>query len=577
MEKYYTAERNVQIVVSLLKQYGIKRIIASPGTTNLTFVASVQHDPFFTVYSAPEERSAGYMAVGMAEESGEPVVITCTGATASRNYLPALTEAFYRKLPLIAITASQPKRLIGQLIPQVIDRSNCPADTVNFSTHIALVKDNGDAWDAELKMNQAMHSLKLNGGGPVHINLETSYDKDFSVRELPKAKKIPLYESCDVLPALPSGRIGVFIGAHPRMDARLTEAIDKFCQANNATVYCDHTSNYKGAFRLQYPLLLSQDNWVADIASLDIMIHIGGVSGAYTQPCATDVWRVNEDGMIRNPFNSLSAVFKMRELDFFTKYSSGNSGSDSFYEKCKADLESIRHEVPSDLPFSNIWIAQQLAPFIPENAVMHFGILNSLRSWNFFEVANSVNTYCNVGGFGIDGALSTVIGGALAQPERLHFIVLGDLAFFYDMNSLGNRHLPSNLRILLVNNGKGTEFTNYNHPAYAFGSGADEYMAAAGHYGHKSNWLVRHYAEDLGLEYRAVSDKAELIAAREWFVSPSMNKSLILEAFTDSEDENTALHIIRNLRVNGIVKLENSLRKVVGRRGVELAKKVLKR
>lgn len=103
---FYTVERSQQIVISLLKQYGIRKIITSPGTTNITFVASVQHDSWFELYSSVDERSAAYMACGMAAESGEPVVLTCTGATASRNYVPGLTKLiignflFWQLLPL---------------------------------------------------------------------------------------------------------------------------------------------------------------------------------------------------------------------------------------------------------------------------------------------------------------------------------------------------------------------------------------------------------------------------------------------------------------------------------------------
>ena len=74
-QKYYTAERSVQILISLLKQHGIKRIVASPGTTNLTFVASIMQDSWFEMYSSVDERSAAYMACGMAAESGEVVVL----------------------------------------------------------------------------------------------------------------------------------------------------------------------------------------------------------------------------------------------------------------------------------------------------------------------------------------------------------------------------------------------------------------------------------------------------------------------------------------------------------------------
>ena len=87
MDIHYTAEKNIQILLGLLKAHGIKKIIVSPGTTNVSFVASMQYDPYFEIYSAADERSAAYIACGMAEESGEPVVITCTGATASRNYV----------------------------------------------------------------------------------------------------------------------------------------------------------------------------------------------------------------------------------------------------------------------------------------------------------------------------------------------------------------------------------------------------------------------------------------------------------------------------------------------------------
>ena len=104
MEIHYSTDKSVQIVLSLLKAHGIKRIIASPGTTNQKLVVSMQSDPFFEIYSSVDERSAAYIACGLAEETGDPVVITCTGATASRNYMSGLTEAFYRILPILAIT-----------------------------------------------------------------------------------------------------------------------------------------------------------------------------------------------------------------------------------------------------------------------------------------------------------------------------------------------------------------------------------------------------------------------------------------------------------------------------------------
>lgn len=574
--QYYSSERNIQIVVALLKEYGIRKVIASPGTTNLTFVASIQQDPFFEIYSAPEERSAAYMAVGMSEESGEPVVITCTGATASRNYMPGLTEAFYRKLPVIAITATQSRSNVGQLVPQVIDRSVLPNDVAVFSAHINSISSDADARWATLKVNEAFYALHRNGGGPVHLNLETTYEMKFSAKELPKVKKIDFYQSGDNLPEL-KGRIGIYIGSHSAFDAELTELIDNFCMAWDSAVYVDHTSNYKGKFRLQNEIVLSQDSWRSPLSSLDIMIYIGEVSGSYTHPSAKETWRISEDGCIRDPFWNLKRVFDMSEKDFFRFYAAqGERNSSKYYDECMGVLDETLAMIP-ELPLSNIWIAQQLSPKIPENSVMHFGILNSLRSWNFFELPLSVNTYSNVGGFGIDGPLSTIIGGALAQQNKIHFMIVGDLAFFYDMNSLGNRHLPNNLRILLVNNGRGTEFRNYNHPASRFGDEADRFMAAGGHYGHQSPVLIRHYAEDLGFDYNSANCKEDVLSQIDWFTNTDMTpRPLLLEVFTDSTLEDKALHLIRNLRVGTASKSEQIARGFLGRRGIEIAKKILR-
>jgi 2-succinyl-5-enolpyruvyl-6-hydroxy-3-cyclohexene-1-carboxylate synthase len=128
MQTHYTDEQNALILIALLKAHGIRRVVASPGSTNVCFVASIQQDPWFQIWSAPDERSAGYMACGMAAECGEPVVLSCTGATASRNYMPALTEACYRKLPVLVVTSSRRSYLIGHNIAQITDRVHLPTD-----------------------------------------------------------------------------------------------------------------------------------------------------------------------------------------------------------------------------------------------------------------------------------------------------------------------------------------------------------------------------------------------------------------------------------------------------------------
>lgn len=544
-EYYYTSERNAQILIYLMKEYGIKKIIASPGATNASFVYSVQQDSFFDVYSAPDERSAAYMACGMAEESGEIVALSCTGATASRNYIPGLTEAYYRNIPVLAITSTQPGSRIGHNIPQVIDRTKIQNDIAKMSIELPTIKDDEDEWVCTIYANKALNELWHRNKGPVHINLVTSYKYDFSVKQLPYTPVIRRIQVKDKFPNMPVGKIAIFCGAHREWDGDLMEMVDIFCEKYNAIVICDHTSNYNGNYRYTpffYEKLIRKDY----LEKIDLLIHMGNISGAYINIKPKEVWRVNPNGEYCDTFRSLSYVFEMSEGEFIKSY------LDNICEERErnlpdrwSDLRKHEFKKNTELPFSNAWIASQTAHSLPDNAILHLGILNSLRIWNFYKIPKNVRSYANTGGFGIDGCLSALIGASLVNPTKLYFGVLGDLAFFYDMNSLGNRYVGNNIRLLIINNGCGTEFKNYNHAAKIFGQETDFYIAAKGHYGNKSKKLIKDYAEDLGFLYYSASSKEEYLKILPEFIDPKMgNKSVIVEIFTDSDAESEAYKIL---------------------------------
>jgi len=578
MSKFYTDEKNALIIIALLKANGIKKVIASPGTTNMALTGSMQNDPYFQVYSSVDERSAAYMACGLAHESGEPVVISCTGATASRNYMPGLTEAYYRKLPVLAITSTQMIGKVGHHIPQIIDRSVKPQDTHRLSVELPIVKDDDDWWECEVKVNQAILELKRAGGGPVHINLPTRYSRSYENRKLPACRVMNRFTITDTLPEL-KGRVAVFIGAHREFDPAETEALDRFCSSNDAVVFCDHTSGYKGKYRVLYSLAASQDQVELASEKPDVTIHIGEVTGDYASMAmiGKEVWRVSEDGEIRDTFRKLRYTFEMKEKAFFELYTDSTKKTSSHYfDRCQQRLKQVQEQIP-DLPFSNIWLASRTASRVPKGAVIHFGILNSLRSWNFFELPDSVTSMSNVGGFGIDGGLSTLLGASLVNPRKLYFGVIGDLAFFYDMNALGNRHVGNNLRIMVVNNGKGTEFRQYNHVAAHFGDEADKFISASGHFGNKSRTLVKHYAQDLGFKYISASSKEEYNSMADLFLSESIgNQSVVFEVFTDSEEESRALEMVRNTLKDSKKAVKATARRVLGDRSVDAVKKLLK-
>ena len=576
---FYSSERNIQIVLALLKANGIKKIVASPGATNFSFVGSLQNDPWFEIYSSVDERSAAYIACGIAAESGEPVVLTCTGSTASRNYLPGLTEAYYRKLPVLAITSHQGKDRLGQLIFQNIDRSNPPHDAVKLSVELPVIKDERDEAYVTMQANKAILELRRNGGGPVHINMFTTYSKDFSVKELPEVHAIKRIQAWDPMPEMPKGHICVYVGSHVHFTPEQTEAVDRFCATYDAVVICDHTSGYYGKYHL-LPTLPQLQKAETLFNTFDLMIHIGEVSAATfsgTVP-VKDIWRVSEDGELRDPFKKLSTVFQMSELAFFKYYGKDNENKHENIDKYRALFSEIYNHIP-ELPFSNIWTASLLSKRLPKGSLFHISASNSRRCWNMFHLPEGVQCTSNVGCCGIDGCTSTMIGSALASPDRLCFLVTGDLAFFYDLNSLGNRHVGKNIRIILINNAIGAEFKMSEHFCYTFRDEANMYMAAEGHFGAKSPVLVKHYTEDLGFQYLSATNKEEFLAALDTFTNPEItDKPMILEVFTKHENENEALRLMKNITYDATTvmkeKIASTIRSVAGDKGVKAIRNI---
>ena len=578
----YTDEKAVLILIALLKANGIKRVIVSPGTTNFTFVGSIQHDDYFQLYSCVDERSAAYMACGMATETGEPVVITCTGATAPRNYLPGLTEAYYRKLPVLAVCGHRGMSAIGHLFDQQLDRRNEPADVANTQVWVPFVKDKEDEQFCYNEITKAILALSKNGGGPAMINLCTHYSQNMTIQELPDLPKVDYYSAFDEMPELPQGRIAIALGSHKKFTKEETDIIDAFCASHDAIVICDHTSGFYGKYAVHSGLIFGQE-MPSELSGMDLCIYAGEISGDYmgvfkVWPNAT--WRVGEDGEYRNRTHNVCKVFQMPLTHFCKHYVIEGIKKDDYLKDCKEEYKKIYSLIP-ELPFSNIWIAQRLSQSIPQGSSIYFGILNSLRSWNLFELPKGVESMSNVGGFGIDGILSSAVGRSIVSPQRLTYCVLGDLAFFYDMNSLGNRHIGNNLRVLLINNGIGDEFRIYHNPTGFLMEEVRPYIAAEGHYGHQSESLVKSYAESLGYKYLFASTKEEFLAVMTDFVEPAKSKPIIFEVFVRPEDDTDALdiaeHLVRRPQNRSIKKIiKKAIKSAIGEDKIKAIHTLLK-
>ena len=573
----YAKSENVKIVLSLLKQHNIKHVVISPGGTNIPLTQGFQSDDFFICHSVVDERSAMYFAIGLYLELGQPIATTCTSAQATRNYLPGLTEAFYKHVPILAITCSKHPRHTYQEFMQAPDQTSLPKDAVKMSYSLPHVVTNEDRLFAIRVVNEAILELSHHLSGPVQLNVPIvdSERLSFEDIELPIVRKIERLERSDFYGISIEGkRIMIVAGEHHAYTEEEINLINDFLKHYNAFVYVNHLSNIKTEKNIAGNLALSSmtQQFFDNELCPEILITIGGQTGDYAlfgklnnSSVSFEHWRVCCNGDVVDTYDHLTKIFECSFTDFFGSFiTSHNNDSDaSYYLKWLNIVNNYKLDI--ELPLSNIYVAQQLCNLLPKYCNLNLAILNSLRSWSFFPINDTIKCFSPVAAFGIDGAMSMTIGQSVVS-DNLCFLVTGDLAFFYDMNSLGIREIRNNVRILCINNGRGSEFTVYGKLDIDY----DSYISAANHYHTASGWI-----KDCGFIYRRASTKDELFNCLNEFVSPS-EKPIVLEVITCSDNETKALSLIIDANKVGTTNenLKQQVKKILGSKLVGALRKL---
>lgn len=570
----YTIQENVRVVISLLKEYNIKHIVISPGGTNIPVTQAVQKDSFFHCYSVPDERSAMYFAIGIYLQTGEIVATSCTSAQATRNYIPGLTEAFYKHVPILAITTSKLERFQYQDYMQAPDQTSLPKDSVKQSFDLSPVTDENTRVQCIQNARQAILELTHRQPGPIQLNIRINDSEQSEYKEiaLPVIRTIKRYmaweEWTDI--DLLNKKILIVIGEHRPFTSEQHSAIDIFCESHDAVVYTNHFSNYHGKYSIQGNLLVSCGGF--QFLQPDIFITIGGQTGDYSiynvlKKTKAEHWRVNESGTIVDTYNRLTKIFECPDFYFFNRLNAKAIGEHKYYNSWKQINQNLKYDI--DLPFSNLYVAQNLHQYIPQNSIINFAILNSIRCWSYFPLDQTIQSYANIAAFGIDGCNSMLIGESM-NTDQLCFIVTGDLAFFYDMNALGIRHIKNNLRILLINNGGGAEFKIMTN-GWKEAVPTENYISANGHNGSAQGW-----AENCGFCYLKATNKEEFAEVRNVFVSNN-DKPVLLEVFTKEDDEVIAMQnfIKSNRFTSKEDKIKHIVYSIVGQNNVKQIKKLI--
>lgn len=534
----FTDKKNILQLTALLRAHGIRRIVICPGSRNIPLAQTFANVPEFVCYPMTDERSAGFFALGLALHEGAPVAVCCTSGTALLNLHPAVAEAFYQQAPLVVISADRPAAWIGQMDGQTLPQPGVFGTLVKKSATLPEVRTEEDEWFCNRLINEALLETHHHGKGPVHINVPISEPFFLlPVNELPQARVITRYQGWD---ATLAGRLGfyrkrmVIAGQnHPqpfspsvpytllyKHFAWIAETIGNPSMPEETIGHID---------QLLYPM----DDETQEAVRPELLITYGGhiiskrLKKFLRKHPPIEHWHISADGEIADLYGSLSVVIEMDPFEFLEKTAALIDAPAPDYPK-KWEMKS--KAIPqAQFAYSEMSAIGEVIRRLPSPCSLHLANSSTVRYAQLFDLPPEVEVLSNRGTNGIEGSLSTALGYAAAS-DKLNFILIGDLSFFYDMNALWNTNYGCNIRILLLNNEGGEIF--HALPGLTLHENARRFVTGTHHASAKA------WAEDRGFEYLCAHDEEELQTALETFMQPSAtHRPMLLEVFTDKNQD----------------------------------------
>ncbi len=545
----YSDDKRIVHLLSLMKQFGVRTVVVSPGSRHFPLVHSLEGDDYFTMYSVVDERSAAFFALGLIQRLGEPVAVTCTSGTSVINYASAVVEAFYQQLPLVVLTADRLPELLGQREEQVFRQHDAFDGFIRYQGQLDEIRTPLQEWYCNRIINEAFLELDYLGRGPVHLNIPIeAHNRDrFQTAELPAVRKISRI-GADADPAVWAGmaaqleraKVMIIWGQANPMDAALRASVDQFAERFDCVILADKLSNcdHPAAISSSYMALRSVPAAKRKDLAPDIVISLfgnqsfnGEIKGflrAAGKPF--EVWDIGTQ-KVSDPYRRLTRIVAT-SVPYFFRTMAGDgeaTGSGQYAAQWRAIEATIREP---EVDHGEIHAISALLSQLPKHAVLQIGNSLPIRMTQLFATDPSVICFCNRGVNGIDGCMSTAVGYAAAS-DRPVFLVVGDLTFFYDMNALWNRHLSPNLRILMLNNEGGGVM--HMPLAEHFQPGLPRHVSA-GHVTTAEGW-----AGSLGIGYTAARNREECDRAIAHLIDPDEQGPIMVEVFSRKEEDVAAL------------------------------------
>ncbi len=509
----YSNKENVNILTSLLVAHGIHHAVVCPGSRNAPIVHNLNECPSISCYAVTDERSAGFYALGMSQSLNEPVVVCVTSGTALLNLAPAVAEAYYQHRPVVVISADRPQQWIDQLDGQTLPQPDALGRFVSKSVSLLEPRDVEERWYCNRLVNETL----LVRHAPVHINVPISEPLfAFTSEALPQERKIECQWS-DI------------------SSITLNHIARMFMQAKRPMLISGQPLNPH--FDEAVSMIGEDDSYVPDF-----VVYTGGaiVSKRLKRFLrkAGETWVVNEAGEVTDTFMNLTNIIQ-GDGEVVADYIRFmlEQQPHTFVQKWDELLSKIHAHALTFAPsYSQMAAVQYLERNLGKDAIIHYANSTAIRLANIFS---EHPVCCNRGVNGIEGTLSTASGYSCVTDDMV-LCVIGDLSFFYDQNALWNQNLRGNLRVLLMNNGKGGIFNMLNGLEQS--SARDRYVAAS------HTTTAEGICHQNGVTYLSAHCLDEMQKGIDRLLEMQSVSPVVLEVFTEaSEDERVYREYYRSL------------------------------
>jgi 2-succinyl-5-enolpyruvyl-6-hydroxy-3-cyclohexene-1-carboxylate synthase len=547
----------VQLIVDQLLAYDIRKVVVSPGSRNAPFSIAFDEHPEIETFVVHDERSAGFIALGMAQELGETVALCCTSGSACLNYYPAISEAFYRSIPLLVLTADRPAAWINHGDGQTIVQRDV------FKNHILgsleFDEDLFDQKSIETHQEELASLLRItqsNWKGPVHLNVGLNEPLYLTVEKtIAYGKQAPIVSPMKRIDARDMERIVqeinqskvLVLAGQMEQNPKLQQELIKLASFPNVVVLVENTSNIQHErFIHCIDRTLNGFDQSNDAFKPEILITIGGAVvskriKAYLRTAGIlKHYKIGAEFPEMDTYRCLSKTFPLAPADFFEQLNESEltANTHNFNGKWKAvDIIAKDRSLEFMSDFSSLTdmqVFQNIQDFLPEDRILHLANSSVVRYAQLFDPLPGVRYESNRGTSGIDGSTSTALGAAIVNPRKQHVLISGDISFLYDSNALWYEPFPRNFKMIVIQNYGGGIFKIIPGPADS--KQREKYFEA------KQVKSPASIAQAYGLQTKTISSLEELTEYLPLFFDPSCEMQ-VLEVQTD--DVNNAIDLDR--------------------------------